>query len=68
MTSQLIDFKEFIKKPWASQCGLKKAWGSLADANARALEVKDGLVAYNCPHCGLFHIGHKIPRKGNLDD
>ncbi len=49
-------------RPKAEQCVGKRGYGSKAKAkrHARRAEGTIGrLHAYRCPHCDLFHLGHR---------
>lgn len=46
----------------ARQCHGKRGYSSKAQAKKsgrRAERIVGRLVAYRCPHCDLFHLGHR---------
>ena len=65
---------------WASECGIKKAFGSRAAAMRTFHTVKGRkgwahrgkggkMHAYRCGHCSIYHLGHgkpaSKPRRGH---
>jgi uncharacterized C2H2 Zn-finger protein len=57
------------ERAYERQCEGKRAWGTKARAKkvlARLQRVRhrDNLCVYRCPHCGGFHIGNDVPRRG----
>ena len=53
---------------WGQQCGNKRSYDTMEKAQtvASKMNVKTGgerFDAYRCPHCKLFHFGHRVGTK-----
>lgn len=54
---------------WAKECGIKRAFSTLKDAERRLREIgkHHTMHGYKCNHCSMYHLGHKQPRGGTAD-